>query len=213
MLQLATVRPAYAPRPPRTAGIVFIALLHAAAIYALLTALDVVPKPPILSPLIVTNIASKTVDPPPTKPEEPIMEKVPLPVPVPPIIDIILDPVPSETAILVPRPPPVIQPTPIPPVAITPASPVAGTHTIPEYPILSRRLAEEGAVRLSIIINADGVVREATVKQSSGFRRLDEAAVDWVKRNWRYRPAMRGVMPIDSMTGVILQFKLTEAGR
>ena len=63
------------------------------------------------------------------------------------------------------------------------------------YPPLSRRLREEGRVLLDVHILADGSVGEVRLRQSSGFDRLDEAALQAV-RNWRYLPARRGDEPV-----------------
>lgn len=65
----------------------------------------------------------------------------------------------------------------------------------PAYPTFSRRLGEEGHVQLSIHILADGRVSEAGIKKSSGYARLDQAALEAV-RKWRYIPAKRGNEPI-----------------
>jgi len=65
----------------------------------------------------------------------------------------------------------------------------------PVYPSLSRRMGEQGRVLLSVYILPDGSVGDIRVKQSSGFGRLDQAALDAVKR-WRYIPARRGNEPI-----------------
>ncbi|WP_269530762.1 energy transducer TonB [Chitinimonas sp. BJYL2] len=61
----------------------------------------------------------------------------------------------------------------------------------PSYPGLSRKLGEEGRVMLLVFIQPDGKVSEVRLKQSSGFERLDQAAMDAVKR-WRYVPARQG---------------------
>lgn len=65
----------------------------------------------------------------------------------------------------------------------------------PPYPSLSRRLHEEGRVVLDVYILADGRVGETKLRRSSGHPRLDEAALDAVRR-WRYVPARRGDEPI-----------------
>jgi protein TonB len=65
----------------------------------------------------------------------------------------------------------------------------------PPYPSLSRRLREEGRVVLDVYILADGRVGETRLRRSSGHPRLDEAALDAVRR-WRYVPARRGDEPI-----------------
>jgi protein TonB len=61
----------------------------------------------------------------------------------------------------------------------------------PAYPAISRRLGEQGQVQLDVYILTDGSVGEIKLKRSSGFPRLDQAALDAV-RHWRYQPARRG---------------------
>ncbi|MBK6757815.1 MAG: energy transducer TonB [Moraxellaceae bacterium] len=46
---------------------------------------------------------------------------------------------------------------------------------------MSRRLGEQGRVVLNVYILADGTVGEVKIKQSSGFSRLDDAALQAVK--------------------------------
>lgn len=70
------------------------------------------------------------------------------------------------------------------------------SNPAPAYPRLSRRLREEGRVLLDVLILADGTVREARLRRSSGHPRLDGAALEAVRR-WRYVPAYRGDEPID----------------
>lgn len=65
----------------------------------------------------------------------------------------------------------------------------------PAYPPLSRRLAESGRVLMDVYILADGTVGEIKLRQSSGYTRLDAAALQAV-RKWRYVPARRGSEPI-----------------
>jgi TonB family protein len=60
----------------------------------------------------------------------------------------------------------------------------------PSYPAFSRKLEEQGKVLLNVYVNKDGVVDQANIGQSSGFSRLDKAALDTVK-NWRFVPAKR----------------------
>ena len=210
MLQLHPAHRAYAPRPPRTAGIVFITVLHTAAIYAFLSALNFVPKPTVPGVIEWRTIIEENKNPPLPPPEPPSVPVPQEPIVLPPTIELSIDPPPSETALVLPPPlPPVTPPRPAdPPATITPARAIAGTHTIPEYPILSRRLGEQGSVHLNLTIGEDGMVAEAKLVRSSGFARLDAAAIEWVKRYWRYQPAMRGAMPVASMAEAIMQFRL-----
>lgn len=68
---------------------------------------------------------------------------------------------------------------------------------IPTYPRLSRRRGEEGTVILSIIVSATGRPEQIDVVQSSGYTRLDKAAVSTARRS-RFVPATRNGSPIQS---------------
>lgn len=50
------------------------------------------------------------------------------------------------------------------------------------YPPDARELGWEGTVKLSFLVLNDGALKEATVSQSSGYKILDEAALDAVSR-------------------------------
>ncbi len=58
----------------------------------------------------------------------------------------------------------------------------------PPYPAASRRLREEGDVRLSVHIDEAGRVTDVKLVRSSGSPRLDAAAIETVKK-WRFKPA------------------------
>lgn len=137
---------------------------------------------------------------PKPKPKEPLKPKPPVELP------------PSENAISQPQE--VIEEAP-PPSAVQPAMPAVAdndslgapitppqmdanplNNPAPAYPVLSRRMKEQGVVLLEILILADGSVGEIRIKESSGFKRLDETAVKAVKR-WRYTPAKRGSTAIE----------------
>lgn len=79
----------------------------------------------------------------------------------------------------------------------------------PGYPSASRRLGEQGQVLLDVLILSDGSVGEIKVKRTSGFPRLDNAAVDAVRR-WRYQPARRGNTPIAYWYVQPVQFSLAK---
>lgn len=64
----------------------------------------------------------------------------------------------------------------------------------PQYPALSKRLQEQGKVVVRVLIGTDGQASQASVKTSSGFDRLDQAAVNTVLK-WRYVPGKRGGVP------------------
>jgi protein TonB len=88
---------------------------------------------------------------------------------------------------------------PSPPVPVKPPGPIVlggelnGTcpdWSPPAYPPLSRRLGEEGKTVLQVELGATGSVDHVIVKESSGFPRLDAAALATVKR-WHCNPATR----------------------
>ena len=83
------------------------------------------------------------------------------------------------------------------------------TQVKPVYPRYCRIHGEEGTVLLDVEIGADGKVERVSVVESSGYRRLDAAAVDAL-RNARYRPAMRSGQPIPSTKRVAVAFRLRD---
>jgi TonB family protein len=81
-----------------------------------------------------------------------------------------------------------LPPPPQPTAAPCSLQPVAGTHTVPPYPDLSRRLNEQGDVTLVVTIDPHGTPTDVTVQNSSDTPRLDDAAVAWIKQTWRWMP-------------------------
>ncbi|QDX79868.1 hypothetical protein B9N43_00455 [Denitratisoma sp. DHT3] len=77
----------------------------------------------------------------------------------------------------------------------------------PVYPSYARRLGEHGEVQLQVLVNAAGQPESITLKASSGSRRLDEAALEAVRR-WRFVPARQGSMPVQSWVTVLVVFNL-----
>ena len=61
----------------------------------------------------------------------------------------------------------------------------------PAFPAISRRLNEQGKTTVRVLIGADGQPQRAEIGKSSGFPRLDDAALATVMR-WRYVPGKRG---------------------
>lgn len=60
----------------------------------------------------------------------------------------------------------------------------------PVYPMLSKRVGEQGRVLVHVLIGPDGQAQRADIKTSSGFERLDQAALATVLK-WRYVPGKR----------------------
>ncbi len=92
------------------------------------------------------------------------------------------------------EPTPIIEPTLATPTMApgTPdARPKLKSSDIPPYPAASIRAQEQGTTRLEVCVSSNGRVTSATVAQSSGHVRLDEAALKWI-RNGRFSPGSVG---------------------
>ncbi len=77
----------------------------------------------------------------------------------------------------------------------------------PKYPPLSRRAGEEGRVLLRVLVAASGAAESVEIETGSGSARLDQAAMDAVKK-WRFIPAKRDKEPISAFVIVPIQFTL-----
>lgn len=77
----------------------------------------------------------------------------------------------------------------------------------PAYPPLSKRLGEQGKVIVRVLISVDGVAKTAELRQSSGFERLDQAALNTVLK-WRYVPGKRAGVAEDMWFNVPINFVL-----
>ena len=53
-----------------------------------------------------------------------------------------------------------------------------------QFPVTSQLRGEHGLVRLSVALNADGRASHVAVVESSGYRSLDRAAVNSVRKTW-----------------------------
>lgn len=102
-----------------------------------------------------------------------------------------------------PRPVAVSAPAPAAQISVTPPDVMAAyaDNPLPQYPAISRRLGEEGKLLVRVCVRSDGSVVSATNMKSSGFARLDQAAVAALLQ-WRFRPARRGTEPIDGCVDV-----------
>lgn len=77
----------------------------------------------------------------------------------------------------------------------------------PDYPSASRRLGEQGKVLLLVQITADGAAGSVTLQTSSGSARLDQAALEAVKK-WRFVPAKRGEQAVSASVIVPVRFSI-----
>ncbi|WP_068832372.1 energy transducer TonB [Polaromonas jejuensis] len=161
------------------------------------------------------------VEPVPPAPPTPAVQKKAVakaPVKVQPLA--IADPTPSPNTptgvIAPPEPPP---PAPATPVAAAPAAPAAPAFQLPSsdaqylqnprppYPPMSKRLNEQGKVLVRVLIGVDGLAHKAEINKSSGYERLDQAALNTVLK-WRYVPGKRGGVAEEMWFNVPVNFVL-----
>jgi protein TonB len=87
------------------------------------------------------------------------------------------------------------------------ARPLGGYQVKPRYPESARRAGFQGVTRLRVHVLESGRVSEVMVDQSAGFRDLDLAAMDAV-RKWRFEPARRGKEPVSVWVMLPVKFEL-----
>jgi protein TonB len=209
-----------------------VVLFHAALLWALQTgllrrAVEIIVPAQILSEIIAP--APPPAPPPPQpRPQPPITPAVRPAVrqpvaPPPPQPLAIADPTPAPQApigVLTPQPP---APPITTPVALAPAAPPAPpapprivlpssdadylANPRPAYPPLSKRLGEQGKVVVRVLIGTDGTAQKAEIRTSSGFDRLDQAALATVQR-WRYVPGKRDGVPEAMWFNIPINFVL-----
>jgi protein TonB len=194
--------------PRRTGLLILVAGLHVLIIYGLMVATGVVRQPAFVTPLEAVFI------PEATQPEEQPEVKIKPEIDQPVAVD---EPVPEvqfEEAVV----PPSDVPVPASATAISgsqqqgaPAQDLKTSNRVdPIYPPASRRAGEEGTVRLKVLVDTNGRASNVQVMQSSGFSRLDQAAMEAV-RKWRFVAATDGTNKIQAYTQVAVTFKLTDA--
>jgi len=204
----------YAPGTPSNVGFLSrsgpamaVMGIHILVIYGLAATMGVVKVPQFSAPLEAVFIPEQTqVEPDPPVPVKPEIDQVmpteaPMPEvqfdePVVPPAEVATPP--SENAI-----------------AATTAGAVAqdlktSNRVEPTYPSASRRAGEEGTVRLKVLVDGKGRPKDVAVATSSGFARLDQAAIEAV-RKWRFVAATDGASPISAWTQVAITFRLTSA--
>ncbi len=211
------------------AALVGVAFAHAALLGLLLLAPDTTEPITPPRPLMVSLIEPEVEEPQPQPKRQPKLQPpkpVVKPLPPPPILAAksTLAPI-SQPEVEAPKSTPVPKPVPevLPPPAAAEAAKSAPSASPPStppqpanylanpkppYPHLSRRLGEEGTVRLNILVNPDGSVAQLEVAKSSGYPRLDRSAIETVQSSWKFEPARQGGMPVAAWVIVPIQFTL-----
>lgn len=91
-----------------------------------------------------------------------------------------------------------------------PSADAAGLNNkAPVYPMLSRKRKEQGTVWLLLLVSKEGLVTELKLKKTSGFDRLDQAALQAVKK-WKFQPARKQGQAIDYWYELPLKFSLQQ---
>ena len=176
------------------------------ALVAAFLSMGIIAAKPRHETLTAVHLSTDLAPPPPPppqaaqpRPQSPLQPASPVVAPPPPINL----PAPAPAIATAPAPAPVIVAAPAAPAssaAPAPAAPPAPQvatgrdltsnlvdATPPRYPVDSRRAREQGTVVLNVTVGLDGRVAEIGLSRSSGFDRLDRAALAAVK-HWRWTP-------------------------
>jgi len=86
-----------------------------------------------------------------------------------------------------------------------------GQNPPPIYPAIARRHEQQGTVTIRVLVGIDGIVQRAEIAESSGFDALDDAAIETVRRRWRFVPAHIAGTAVESWVLVPIRFALKEA--
>ncbi len=203
-------------RGERLANAALVVLLHVMLAYAMLYVSvknELIQLPPSISVRLLPMLEAKPEPPRPLPPPaKPHLRKQPLPLPQPVLA--VASPAATSSFTVAPQPPAPPPQSVVAPPAPAPVAVVAARFDAdylhnpkPAYPALSRRLNEAGRVVLKVRVSAQGTTLDVAISKSSGFARLDAAAVDAVTR-WRFVPARRGDDAVDSSVIVPITFAL-----
>lgn len=190
-------------------AVVFLGIvgIHVLLIYAFSSGLAMKAVELIAPPIDTTIIEEEVQQDEPPPPPPPEFERPPVQIVAP------------EISISVPAdaPPPPIQnittrpvPPPPPPPPRTSLARVSGPTTEDYYPSISRNAGEEGRPMIRVCIGADGKLQSAEVGESSGFPRLDEAAVKLAKAS-RFKAATEAGKPIAACNNLPIRFQLKKS--
>ena len=202
----------------RLTGLMIVMAFHVVLIYALVEGLARKIVEVVRSPL-ETKILEE-VKPPPDKPPPPPPKLMTPPPPYIPPPDIQIQSTvtgPTITAVTqvkppAPVPPPVRPVPPAPPVRLrepvkTAAVVDARACEKPVYPPAALRANETGVVRLNFLIDADGRILESKIERSSGYRRLDEAALNGLSL-CKFKPATVDGKPERSLARIEYEWRI-----
>lgn len=201
-----------------------VVLFHIAALWALQSGL----LQRAVEVIVPAEVLSEFISPPAPKSEQPQPPTPKAPAPQPQKRQALPAPLPVATPAPAPAPAaPAGVSTPQPPapamagaVSTAPPGPPAPprlelpssdaaylNNPKPAYPVLSKRMGEQGKVVVRVLIGVDGTAQQAEIRTSSGYDRLDQAALTTVLK-WRYVPGKRGGVPEAMWFNVPINFVL-----
>ncbi|MBA3695431.1 MAG: energy transducer TonB [Methylotenera sp.] len=212
---------------------VLVVLVHISAAIWLKNSSDTLPiVKDVLPPMMVNLVSEPSPEPEidplqqtPTKPtvkqqvaKKPIVKQLPTPLPV--ANEPVAEPIESlvQTPPTFPAPQVTVKPKELvehapakaepEPVIEPPKFGAAYLHNpAPDYPSMSRRAGEQGRVLLKVIVSTKGEAEDVQLETSSGFNRLDDAAIEAVKK-WQFVPAKRNNQPLSASVLVPVKFSL-----
>jgi len=187
---------------------------------------ELIAPAPVAAPAAIQS----TPTPPPPKPVPPVRREKPKvqPKPKPRPTPLPVAPAPSEHQIETPAPTPPAPaaPAPEPAPAAPAAAPAQGKPTMalsapknvshldcritqPDYPMLSRRRGESGTAYVRFVVGLDGKIQNVALKKSSGYDRLDDAALA-AMRDSSCKPYMENGQPVRAAYTQPFNFSLQE---
>ena len=200
-------------------ALALILALHAGALWGLMQIESVREAVQEAVPIMVGLVTLAPPEPPKPKIEPPPPKPRPVkPKPQPQMIAAQTEAPAAITAPL-PEPVPAIEePPPAPPPPAAEPAPVIPPNFLaayldnpaPAYPASSKRLGETGTVLLRVLVDERGRAESVDVATSSGFERLDRAAIDAVRR-WKFVPARQGDRAVKAAVIVPLEFQLSSS--
>lgn len=201
----------------RTLAFVLVIIIHVFFFWVLASGLGAKMVQTVMGPVetkIIEELPKDDKEPPPPPPD---IEQPPPYVPPPEVsVDLAIDTsnstaISNATTERPVAPPPVAKPVERAVARTPPSTSGKGARTtLPEYPPASRRAGEAGTVQLKCFVNEQGRCNEVSVVKSSGFPKLDEAAVKEVQRNWKFVPGKEDGKPVAMWHTFAVTFRLTD---
>jgi len=73
----------------------------------------------------------------------------------------------------------------------------------PPYPYAAKKLKLQGTVIVRVLMSREGLPKKVVLEKTSGVRVLDETTVEWVMKNYKFKPA-----PHEFLVNVPVEYKL-----